>query len=97
MARRYGPPFHGKRFVGDSHTLLVHDLDNDTDVCRIDYLTDDQLVVFPNTPAGRIDVLLAKGFQGKQWAPCPQCLPQSHLKELLTNCTTEFSVDFHAS
>ncbi len=36
MARRPGPPTYGKRFVGNSDHMEVHDLDNEKTMCQID-------------------------------------------------------------
>jgi hypothetical protein len=39
MARRYGPPTYGKRFVGNTQKMEVHDLDNEktgANQCQID-------------------------------------------------------------
>ena len=36
MARRPGPPTYGKRFVGNSNHMEVHDLDNEKTECQID-------------------------------------------------------------
>lgn len=39
MARRWGSPTYGKRFVGNTSKLEVHDLDNektDANECQID-------------------------------------------------------------
>lgn len=39
MARRTGPPTNGKRFVGNTNKLEVHDLDNEqtgANECQID-------------------------------------------------------------
>jgi hypothetical protein len=39
MARRPGPPTNGKRFVGNTNKLEVHDLDNEktgANECQID-------------------------------------------------------------
>lgn len=39
MARRPGPPTYGKRFVGNTNKLEVHDLDNEqtgANECQID-------------------------------------------------------------
>lgn len=39
MVRRTGPPTYGKRFVGNSNTTEVHDLDNEktgANECQID-------------------------------------------------------------
>jgi hypothetical protein len=37
--RRYGSPIHGRRYVGNTNTTEVHDLDNEktgTNECQID-------------------------------------------------------------
>lgn len=39
MARRHGPPTFGKRYVGNTNTTEVHDLDNEKTAgneCQID-------------------------------------------------------------
>jgi hypothetical protein len=39
MARRPGPPTYGKRFIGNTNTTEVHDLDNEqtgSNECQID-------------------------------------------------------------
>ncbi len=39
MARRQGPPTNGKRYVGNTNTTEVHDLDNEktgANQCQID-------------------------------------------------------------
>ena len=39
MARRQGPPTHGRRYVGNSNNMEVYDLDNDKtgpNQCQID-------------------------------------------------------------
>lgn len=35
MSRRYSYPFNGKRFIGNTNTNEVHDLDNEKALCRI--------------------------------------------------------------
>lgn len=50
--RRYYPPFNGKRFVGNSSTNEVHDLDNEKTQCQIDEIKADHIVTFiPDTLA----------------------------------------------
>jgi hypothetical protein len=39
MTRRWGPPLFGKRFIGNTNNLEVHDLDNEQtgpNECQID-------------------------------------------------------------
>lgn len=36
MARRPGPPTYGRRFVGNTNHMEVHDLDRETRACQVD-------------------------------------------------------------
>ncbi|WDU82290.1 hypothetical protein [Caloramator sp. Dgby_cultured_2] len=36
--RRYQWPFNGKRFIGNTNTNEVHDLDNEKSGCKIDQI-----------------------------------------------------------
>lgn len=36
MARRLNAPYFGKRYVGDSETKILHDLDKETPMCEVD-------------------------------------------------------------
>jgi hypothetical protein len=49
MARRYGAPYYGKRYLGNTDKMIVHDLDNeDTDenACQIDEIKHDHIKMF---------------------------------------------------
>jgi hypothetical protein len=50
MARRYGYPFNGKRYIGNTNTNEVHDLDNEKLGCRINEIKYDHVKTFsPDT------------------------------------------------
>lgn len=50
MSRRYYPPFNGKRYIGNSNTEEVHDLDNENRNCQIDEIKTEHVVTFsPDT------------------------------------------------
>lgn len=40
MARRTRGHMHGQRFLANTHTHEIHDLDNEKEVCRIDQIID---------------------------------------------------------
>lgn len=44
--RRYRPPFNGKRFIGNTNTNEVHDLDNEKNGCRINEIKDSHIKTF---------------------------------------------------
>lgn len=48
--RRYRSPFNGKRFIGNTNTNEVHDLDNEKPGCKIDQIKDSHVKTFvPDT------------------------------------------------
>lgn len=46
MARRQRAPFNGKRFIGNTNTNEVHDLDNEKAGCKIDLITVSHIKTF---------------------------------------------------
>lgn len=41
--RRFHPPFNGKRYLLNTHTGEIHDLDNETDNCQIDEIKSEHI------------------------------------------------------
>ncbi len=41
--RRFNPPFNGKRFLLNKNTGEIHDLDKETDACRINDIVPDHI------------------------------------------------------
>ena len=41
--RRFNPPFNGKRFLLKKNTGEIHDLDKETDACRINDIVPDHI------------------------------------------------------
>jgi hypothetical protein len=69
MARRYLAPFYGKRFIGNTNTNEVHDLDNEKNGCKIDQIKDYHVKTFtPDTHAQA----KAEGFDN-----CAYCIGDS--------------------
>ncbi len=67
--RRYYPPFNGKRFIGNSNTSEVHDLDNEKPLCQINEIRPHHIVTF--TP----DTLQQAHAQG--YDNCAYCIGSS--------------------
>ncbi|MDI9412098.1 MAG: hypothetical protein QM401_00775 [Bacillota bacterium] len=50
--RRWYPPFNGKRFIGNTNTTEVHDLDNEQTNCQINEIKTHHIQTFsPDTHA----------------------------------------------
>ena len=49
MARRYGEPYYGSKYLGIEDKLVVHDLDFESNMCCIDDLLKKYKVI-PFTP-----------------------------------------------
>lgn len=48
--RRYQWPFNGKRFIGNSNTTEVHDVDNEQNNCQINEIKTEHITTFnPDT------------------------------------------------
>lgn len=41
--RRFNPPFNGQRFLLNKNTGEIHDLDRETDFCRINSISSDHI------------------------------------------------------
>lgn len=66
MARRYRAPFYGKRYIGNTNTNEVHDLDNEKTGCQIDQIKDSHVVTFnPDS----LTTAKSKGFDN-----CAHCI-----------------------
>lgn len=50
MTRKYRTPFNGNRYIGNTNTNEVHDLDNEQNRCKIDEIKDEHVKTFvPDT------------------------------------------------
>jgi len=65
MARRLNAPFFSKRYVGDSETKILHDLDRETANCKVDVIPRARIQMFEwlNIPS---DLL---------YSGCKYCMP----------------------
>lgn len=64
--RRYHWPFNGKRYIGNTNTMEVHDLDNETRNCQIDEIKHEHVKTF--TPDS-LDEAHRQGFDN-----CAYCI-----------------------
>lgn len=65
MLRKYGP-FHNERFIGDTGTMRVHDLDNEKNECEIDFIDHEHIKTFAR------DRL--KTAEENHFSHCPFCV-----------------------
>lgn len=70
---RYDPPFNGKRYLLNKNTGEIHDLENETDLCRIDDIRPEHIY----TDTSYMNCLIRATVKG-----CPKpngcfyCLPE---------------------
>lgn len=66
MARRLNAPYFGKRYIGDSETKVLHDVDKESPSCKIDTI-----------PRSRIQMFEWLSIpSGMNYAGCPHCMPE---------------------
>jgi hypothetical protein len=46
LARRLNAPYFGKRYIGDSETKILHDVDKETPSCRIETIPRARIQMF---------------------------------------------------
>ena len=68
--RRYGAPYYGKRFLLNTNTYEVHDLDNEKDNCRINEIRLEHIEMFDTL----LDVKVRLAFLRKKLNGCYYCL-----------------------
>lgn len=71
--RRYQYPFIGKRYLLNTNTGEVHDLDNESPYCRINEIKLDHIVMFDDVQTALRYPLLFVKVNGCRW-----CLQQFH-------------------
>lgn len=70
---RYDPPFDGKRYLLNKNTGEIHDLENETDLCRIDDIRPEH--IYLDTPYMNCLIrAAAKGYLKPNG--CFYCLPE---------------------
>ena len=45
---RYNSPYDGMRYIGDRDTKLIHDLDNESSLCYIDNINEENIIMLEN-------------------------------------------------
>lgn len=65
MVRRLNAPYFGKRFVGSSETMILHDMDNESNRCKIDSIQRKHIQMFE-----WLSIPLDMGYRG-----CEFCMP----------------------
>ena len=65
MARRYGKPFYGSKYLGIQGVFVVHDMDFECSKCKIDEMIEKYKVI-PFTP-DNIDQAYVEGYDKCGW------------------------------
>ncbi len=73
--RRYLAPFNGKRYVLNYNTQEIHDLDNETQACLINLMSDKNVYNCDTYEFARVESLLKTG---KNANGCKFCLPSKN-------------------
>ncbi|MGG7177531.1 hypothetical protein ACQPU1_08070 [Clostridium paraputrificum] len=42
---RYSPPYYGMRFLADKKNLIIHDLDNESTMCHINDIEEEDIIM----------------------------------------------------
>lgn len=80
MLRKY-EPFNDGRFVGDTKTMTVHDLDNEKNSCEIDFIDPEHIKTF--------DRDRLKTAEELHFNHCTHCItPESYVKH------SHFQIDY---
>ncbi len=66
MVRRLNAPYFGKRYVGSSETKILHDMDKESDKCKIDSIERRHIQMFE-----WLSIPLDMGYIG-----CQFCMPE---------------------
>lgn len=74
MARRYGYPYNGRRYLLNRNTNELHDLDNEKLECEINKIRTDHIEMFDTLEAG---LARQRALFGKQNG-CYWCLRPYH-------------------
>lgn len=72
--RRYHEPFNGSRYVLNLNTGEIHDLDNESELCRIDDIKPEHIINLDSFEQLQIE----RAFTGVHNDGCYYCLPQHH-------------------
>jgi hypothetical protein len=65
LTRRLNAPYFSKRYVGDSDTKILHDLDKEVPACKIDSI-----------PRARIQMFEWLNIPSEMnYSGCPHCMP----------------------
>jgi len=70
--RRYRYPYNGKKYLANSNTSEIHDLDNEKDACQIDEIKHDHITML-DTEEEVVDYIDSYGYNG-----CAHCLSKYH-------------------
>jgi hypothetical protein len=71
--RRYNPPFNGKRYLLNTNTGEIHDLDNETSYCRIDQINLNHIYMADSYEEAQIHAIFVSNISNPNG--CYYCIP----------------------
>lgn len=71
---RFSKPFIGKRFLLNTNTNEVHDLEKETPSCKIDEIKHEHIIMFDTELAAYVYQQLNTGISNG----CKNCKPDTH-------------------
>jgi len=80
IMRRYGSHMLGEPYLGNTKTREVHDLDNETDACRISHI----VTTSTDRPFVTLEAAHDEGYKD-----CPHCFPRTPSAQ--SNATTSIA------
>ena len=73
--RRYNPPYNGKRYVLNRNTNEVHDLDRETNLCRINEIKPEHVCSCDSYEDARLYSIMLSGCSCNG---CAYCMPEKN-------------------
>lgn len=71
--RRYNPPFNGNRYIVNTSTGEIHDLDNENVNCQIDEIKPENIKSFPTLENAKIGAIFLCSWKANG---CYYCLKE---------------------
>lgn len=71
--RRYSPPFNGKRFVLNKNTGEIHDLNNESVMCKINEMQTEHVYMADTYEEAQIHAIIVDSIRNPNG--CHYCLP----------------------
>lgn len=71
--RRYNSPFNGKRYLLNKNTGEIHDLDNETESCHVDFISPEHIYMADSYEEVQLHAVLIENIGNPNG--CHYCIP----------------------